>query len=641
MISRHTSSTARQYKLFQPVRFEGLGMRTMRWLELRLSTFLPCISLVLTAGPLTNTGSAAYGQQKPGTENRFDGPAELPRMYIKSSLADTPAPGHVRLVKRGDDLQEALDKAQCGDTLKLEAGATFRGPVVFPHKGCDDSHWIVVRTSAPDESLPPEGTRITPCYAGVPSLPGRPDFHCTLVRNVMAKIEFEAKAGSGPLRFAAGANHYRIIGVEITRGSPGANITALAFAKDDDTTDHLIFDRVWVHGTAQDETTRGIALRGMTYAAVVDSFLNDFHCIAAVGTCTDSQTVSNGGYNTPGGPYKIVNNFLEAAGENILFGGGPATQIPSDIEIRHNYLFKPMIWKQGEPGFVGGPDGHPFIVKNNFELKNGQRVLLEGNVLENSWGGFTQTGFAILLTPKNQTARGNTNVCPICRVSDVTIRYNRITNVGAVLQIANAHSDAGGVSSGGERYSIHDLVVDNVHSKDYRGFGSFLMLISVAPPLHDVQISHVTAFVPGPLITILHPGQEGIENFTLTDSILSTAAERPSVLSAGGGPQNCAFQPQIQGPAGVFKSCLANGKITHNIIIGSKEKWPPGNTNVADAQAAGLVGSRAGETSFRLCRAADEKSSCKKPSAAVGAATDGKDIGADMDAIDKATSGVL
>jgi len=613
-------------------------MGTMRGLGLRVCAFLPCISLLLMAAPLTNSGSVTPEQQRAGTEERFDGPAELPRIYVKSSVAETPAPGHVRLVKRGDRLQEALDKAQCGDILELEAGATFSGQVVFPHKECDDSHWIVVRSSAPDESLPPEGTRITPCYAGVPSLPGRPDFRCSSVRNVMAKIEFEAKAGSGPLRFEAGANHYRIIGLEITRGSPGATITALAFTND--TADHLIFDRVWMHGTAQDETTRGIALRGMTYVAVVDSFLNDFHCIAGVGACTDAQTLANGGFNTPGGPYKIVNNFLEAAGENILFGGSPATQVPSDIEIRHNHLFKPMIWKKGEPGFVGGPDGHPFIVKNNFELKNGQRVLFEGNVLENSWGGFTQTGFAILLTPKNQAGLGNTNVCPLCRVNDVTIRFNRITNVGSVLQIANSRSDAGGVSSGGERYSIHDLVVDSVHSKDYSGFGNFLMLISVAPPLHDVQISHVTAFVPSALIQILHPDQAGIENFSLTDSILSTAADGPSVMSAGGGPQNCAYHPLVQGMPGLFEHCFANWKITHNIIIGSREKWPEGNINVGDAQAAGLNGSGRGEDSFRLCRAADEKSHCKKASPGVHAASDGKDIGADIDAIDKATSGV-
>ena len=616
-------------------------MKTILRLGMRVSVFLPVLLLLLLlrATVLSPSISASSNQQSPDKQGQFDGPAELPRVFLKTSLADTPAGGHIQAVKRGDNLQQSLEKAHCGDTLELEAGATFSGDFEFPNKECDDLHWIVVRTSA-NESLPSEGTRLTPCYAGVASLPGRPDFHCSSVRNVMAKIEFDGK-GTGPLRFAAGANHYRLIGLEITRGNPGATIAALACTKAEDTANHLIFDRVWMHGTAQDETTRGIALRGMTFVAVVDSFFSDFHCIAGVGACTDSQTVSNGGYSTPGGPYKIVNNFLEAAGENILFGGSPATQVPADIEIRHNHLFKPMIWKRGEPGFVGGPDGHPFIVKNNFELKSGQRVLLEGNLLENSWGGFTQTGFAIVLTPKNQTGRNNTNVCPVCQVSDVTIRYNRITNVGAVIDIANIRSDAGGVSSGGERYSIHDLVAENVHSKDYQGFGLFLMLLAVAPPLHDVQISHVTVFVPGPFLSILHPSQDRIANFSLTDSILSTAAERPSLLSAGGGPQNCAFQPQAQGAAGVIEHCFANAKITHNLIIGSREGWPKGNLDASSPQAAGLASPRPGQTGLRLCQAKDEKSSCKKASPAVGAATDGKDIGADMDAIEKATSGVI
>jgi len=613
----------------------------MRRRKLRFPPILPCVCLLLLASCFASAGTDVPAPQKPATEDRFDGPAELPRVYVKSSLADTPSPGNTVLVKATDNLQEAVDKAKCGDTLKLEAGAVFHGLLSFAHKNCDDSHWITIRTSAPDEALPPEGTRISPCYAGVASLPGRPDFHCTTTRNVMARIEFEAKSGSGPLHFEGGANHYRFIGLEITRGTPGATISALALGEGDDGADHLVFDRVWMHGTAQDETTRGIGLRGMTYVAVVDSFFSDFHCIAVVGGCIDSQALGNGGFNSPGGPYKIVNNFLEASGENILFGGSPATQVPADIEIRRNHLFKPMVWKKGEPGFVGGPDGHPFIVKNNFELKSGQRVLFEGNILEGSWGGFSQTGFAILLTPKNQTGKGNTAVCPICRVSDVTIRYNRITNVAGVLQIANVLSDAGGVSSGGERYSIHDLVVDNVHSKDYSGFGPFLLLLSVAPPLHDLQISHVTAFVPGALISITHPGTEGIANFGLKDSILFTAGERPSVFSAGGGQQNCAFNPGMQGPSGVFEHCFASAKIEHNIIIGSDEKWPKGNMDLRDAKSAGLMSSQPGERGFRLCRVADDKGSCKKPSPALGAASDGKNIGADIEAIEKATGETL
>ena len=98
------------------------------------------------------------------------------------------------------------------------------------------------------------------------------------------------------------------------------------------------------------------------------------------------------------GPYKIADNFLEAAGENILFGGGGAAATPADIQISHNHMFKPTTWMKGQAGYIGGTTGNPFIVKNLFELKNAQRVLIEGNIMENSWGGFTQVGFAIVLT---------------------------------------------------------------------------------------------------------------------------------------------------------------------------------------------------------------------------------------------------
>ncbi|MGA7443154.1 MAG: hypothetical protein WB523_18875 [Candidatus Sulfotelmatobacter sp.] len=550
---------------------------------------------------------------------------------MRTSLADTPTPGQVHMVRAGDNLQEALDDAKCGDTLQLQAGETFRGQIRIPEKSCDDTHWIIVRTSAPDDSLPLEGTRLTPCYAGVASLPGRPDFHCSSPRNLLARIEYDGNSGSGPFNFAQGANHYRFIGLELTRGGPGASIGALAFMKEQGGANHLIFDRVWMHGTAQDETTRGIALSGMTYVAILNSYLNDFHCIAMTGSCTDAQAISGGGGDSPGGPYKIVGNFLEASGENILFGGGPAETTPTDIEIRHNFLFKPLIWKQGDPGFVGGTSGHPFIVKNHFELKNAQRVLFEGNLLENVWGGFTQTGFSILLTPKNQNNR-----CPLCRVTDVTIRYNKITNVGSVLQIGNDVSDAGGASSGGERYSIHDLLVQNVHDKDYGGFGLFALIVSHAPPLRDVRIEHVTAFVPRAILSILNPNPQKISGFIISNNIFASGQDR-QIGTAGGGPRNCAFQPDAQGPAGVLKSCFQNSTFTHNMIIGG-HRWPPGNLTPKDAGAAGIREYReVGQVDFRLCRQKDE--TCKKASPAIGSGSDGKDIGADLGAMEKATAG--
>jgi len=159
---------------------------------------------------------------------RFDGPAELPRVTVKSGLSDTAVPGKVRLVKEGEDLQQVLNLASCGDTVRLQAGATFLGSFSFPAKACDDQHWIIVRSDAPDSSLPPEGTRLTPCYGGVASLPGRPPYSCNSPKNVLARVVYSGRSGSGPITLEWGANHYRFLGLEITRDSPGANIANLA-----------------------------------------------------------------------------------------------------------------------------------------------------------------------------------------------------------------------------------------------------------------------------------------------------------------------------------------------------------------------------------------------------------------------------
>ncbi len=602
-------------------RRRGHAMRAVRRIWLMTCMFT-CLAPGLTA-------LAQSVAPQPAGQTGFDGPAELPRVTVKSALADTPAPGKVLLVEAGGDFQGTLDSAACGDVIKLEAGAVFTGEFVLPRKPCDDAHWIIIRTSAPDEALPREGTRLTPCYAGVASLPGRPDFHCASTKNAMAKIVFARKSGSGPIFFDDGANHYRFIGIEVTRESPGASIVALAEPKGRVPADHIIFDRVWMHGTAHDETRRGLFLSGTTYMTVVDSFFSDFHCTANE-SCVDSQTISGAAGDLPMGPYKIVNNFLEASGENLLFGGGEATKTPTDLEIRHNYLFKPIIWMSGQPGFVGGNSGQPFIVKNHFELKNAQRVLFEGNVLENVWGGFTQAGFSILLTPKNQN-----NACPLCRVTDVTIRDCKIAHVGGGFMIANGLSDAGGASAAGERYSIHDVVIDDIDGKKYGGFGSFMLLGSKEPTLNNVQMDHITAISPRVFLNLGIKGAK-IQNFTFTNNLIG--ANEKQMTSTGGGIENCAFQADRQGPAGVLKHCFDSFTFTKNVIINGFDSWPPGNFFPKNAEAVGFAkGSDLGE--FQLCRAKD--AGCKGPSKYTGAGSDGKDIGADIDLIDAATKGVI
>jgi len=578
-------------------------------------------------------GLSGPAQAESATAGGFDGPAELPRVLIDSSLHNTPAPGKTIAVRAGEDASKAVAQASCGDTLELQSGATF-GSLRLPQKNCDDSHWIVIRTSAPDSKLPPEGTRLTPCYGGVASLPGRPALNCAATENVLAKIEFSLR-GSGPVVLAPGANHYRLVGLEVTR-TDSSGIVYNLIGPTNGTADHIVLDRMWIHGTPQDETTRGLMLNQVRYVAVVDSYFSDFHCTAKTGACVDAQAIGGGLGIDPMGPFKIVNNFLEASGECIELGGGAAKETPTDIEIRHNHFFRPLTWMRGQPGFVGGRDGNPFIVKNLFELKNAQRVLFDGNILENSWGGFTQTGFGILLTPKNQ-AIGAGNVCPVCMVTDVTIRNSIISHVASGFQIGNSLSDNGGLPRDGGRYSIHDVIVDDIRPDIYNGFGAFAQIgtqigENQVPRLHDVSIDHVTAFPPETLFILGGPIAGGhMSGLSVTNSIL--AGGKKPVVSTGGGPQrNCSALGAVKTPDIVLYNCFSSYSFHHNVIIDGGGGWPKGNREVKKISDVGFADYQNGVGgSLRLANSSKFKH----------AAADQKDIGADMDALEKATKDVL
>lgn len=561
----------------------------------------------------------------------YDGPAELPRTYLQTALANTPAPGSVIPVSAGGSFQSALNSANCGDTITLAAGATYSGLFTFPAKSCDDQHWIIIRTSAPDTSLPPEGTRMLPCYGGVSSLPGRPAFNCSGTQNVLATVSDPQGNSTGPILLANGANHYRLLGLEITR-TPGTGIN-YEFVSANGAADHIILDRVWLAGTPQDENKNGINMSGMTYAALIDSYANDFHCISGVGACTDAKVVGGGNSTLPGGPYKITNNFIEASTEGILFGGGSGTTTPADIEIRHNHFFKPLMWLKGQPNFVGGPAGNPFMVKNLLELKNAQRVLIEGNIFEYTWGGYSQAGYALLLTPKNQASG-----CPICEVTDVTIRYNTFSHSGAGISMANVPDDNGAIAYAGERYSIHDITLDDINASFYAASpgassGTLFQVFSAWPnsALNSVSINHVTGFGdPHSKIISLgnNPAYPPMYGFSMTNSILGQALY--PVWSTGG-TTNCA-NPDI--PLLSMNACFTSYTFNYNAIIATTygaAQWPAGNSFPSTANAVQF-------TSFNNGNGGAYQLVSNSPFANAG--NDGKNLGADMTAIQTAISGV-
>lgn len=558
-----------------------------------------------------------------------DGPAQLPATYFNTAMANTPAPGASTLVASGGNLQTAINNAKCGDTIKLAAGATFKGQFILPAKACDNAHWIVIRTSAANTALPPEGSRMLPCYAGVSSLPGRPAFKCPSLQNVLAKVVFQT-VGIGPFQLANGANHYRLLGLEITRTAGNGFVGALVGVSNGATANNIILDRVWLHGTAHDDTASGFNLNRMSYAALIDSYTTDFHCTSGTGSCTDAHVVAGGTSNTADSVNRITGNFLEASGENILYGGAGASTTPTDIEIRHNHFFKPMTWKKGQTGFVGGASGNPFVVKNHLELKNAIRVLVEGNIFENNWGGFSQPGYSILLTPKNQAGANGTNICSVCAVSDVTIRYNKISHSGAGMSMANLPSDNGGIARMGQRYSIHDVTIDDIQAGLYVGNGILFQVYNNWPknPLNQITINHVTGF-PDPSHNFLSLGNllsnPDMFGFTFTNSIVGQVLY--PVWSVGG-LSDCA---KYDVPLTSLNSCFTTWSFGDNAIIATKygpTKWPAGN----------YFPTSNGAVQFKNVSGGDYTLLSTSPYSGMG--SDGKDLGADTKAIAAATVGV-
>jgi len=383
------------------------------------------------------------------------GKAERPRASVDTAY---PAPaGRTLAVGAGGDLQKALDSAAPGDVITLQEGAVYRGPFTLPAK--EGSGWIIVRTGAGNNDLPPPGRRVDPSFA-----------------RVMPKLE---SASGAVIRTAPGAHHYRLVGLEI-RPSSGAFLYGLVVLGNDEVSadrlpHHIVVDRCYLHGDPLKGTRRGIALNSRD-TAVIDSWLADFKEAGA-----DSQALA--GWNGPG-PFTIVDNHLEGAGENIMFGGSPPSipgLVPSDIEVRDNHLYKPLAWKAGGV----------WSVKNIFELKNARRVAVEHNVLENNWAN-AQNGFGILFTVRTEGDRA-----PWAVVQDVIFANNVVRNTTSgvnILGIDNISPSGAGRTA---RLEIANNLFVDVGSAGQEGSGTLFQILNGAS---GVTIEHNTAFHTGSII---------------------------------------------------------------------------------------------------------------------------------------------
>jgi hypothetical protein len=118
-------------------------------------------------------------------------------------------------------------------------------------------------------------------------------------------------------------------------------------------------------------------------------------------------------------------------------------------------------------------------VKNAFELKNARRVLVEGNVFENVWES-GQDGTAILLKSANQ--EGN---CRWCVTEYVTFRRNIVRNAahGVVINAAET----------GVRGAAPPVPVNHIRFEDVVFEGLTGKLLRIFGGVSDVSFTHLTS----------------------------------------------------------------------------------------------------------------------------------------------------
>jgi hypothetical protein len=319
------------------------------------------------------------------------------------------------------DLQKAIDEVPLGSVLELDAGAVFSGSFNLPKKEGDG--WVIIISSLA-EKLPEEENRIIPDKAtGNVQYPTQKD--------LLPKIVTTNLSGLPCFRTSASAHHYRLTGLEITV-APECN-------------QFLRVDVSWFRKPVDNGISpASYYCRPMLYSRTFRSHCNEsggyystvlirplsirifqnFTVLALIPMLSGGQTGRV--------LLRFLNNYLEAAGENILFGGAPPSipgLVPSDIEIRNNHFFKPFSWRVGHPDYKG----KHWTIKNLFELKTGKRVLIDGNIFENVWADLPigQSGYAVLFTVRTEGGGS-----PQADVSDITFTNNIIRKAGAGISIS-------------------------------------------------------------------------------------------------------------------------------------------------------------------------------------------------------------
>jgi hypothetical protein len=393
------------------------------------------------------------------------------------------------------DIQTALNAVWLGDTITIQAGKVWTvNSTLTIYRKTVGAGYVTIRTSSDDSLLPAADARITPVYKAL-----LPELRLT-TDSVLLWVEQTKNA----------VEHYQFVGIwfstqdgldrtnDLVRLWDAVNHTDPSFTPND-----IIFDRCLVLPAVTGSTKAGIRL-GVRNGVVKNSYIDQIKSQA------DSATIS---FPNAPGPVAVTNNFLSAAGENILVGGLVPTipnLSPLDIDFRHNIFYKDPAELKYETWpatswvragkIINGGNGSAYIasasgttgasspafpasvcsappvcssgccvtdgtvtwqknflgsspkwtVKNSFEYKFMGRSVIQWNGIDGSWSD-GQSGVGFSFKPESQCSR-----CWIPHTENLTVANNVIRNTERPFSFSGSGDDGGGVTG---NWNVHDNLV--------------------------------------------------------------------------------------------------------------------------------------------------------------------------------------
>jgi hypothetical protein len=342
------------------------------------------------------------------------------------------------------------------------------------------------------------------------------------------------------------------------------------------------------------------------------------------------------------GPWYIENNHLTGS-IPIALGGDEIsylTGVVSDVTIRRNFFDRPLADGPWQPGYN---EPVTWIYANGFEIKSGQRVLLEHNVWHNQWNAIHPS---IWLIKSANLGTGEAAAAGVT-AQDITMRYNYIRECAEWLRL-NANDQATGTLS----WLLHNV---NAHDNVVRMGWNPGAASGIIRAFQFQGIREASAQFIGPERANWNMAQNSVINIATGgpswESQLGIIGSEKVILGHGrflGNIFDHGFDygwAGNNGSGGAYSNgqsftspALASAEVGWNVLPNMSNSTPAGFSMWPNQMPARFTANRAAigfqdyaAGNYRLASSSTHK----------GQGPGGRDPGADVDAVDAGTSGCI